>query len=367
MKIPFLKPTISPSDIQVVSRVLRSGWLYLGPEHKIFEKNFARYLDVKDAVATNSCFSSLHLSLLLAGIKPGDEVITTPLSYVATSNAIIHCGARPVFVDVDPETGLLDLRKVERAFTKRTKAILPVHLYGQMIDMKKLHTMAKRHRVLIIEDAAHAIEASRDGVRPGQLSLSACFSFHVAKNITAGQGGALITNHQNISHHARAMRRDGVVNRGPYRIMEEFGYKYLMTEFQAAMLTNQLKRIDRQYLERWKIYKRYEAAFQATGIAFPKTESGVKHASHMFVIWVPPKKREDIRQSLHKNGIETSVHYNPIHLEPFYRKKFGYRRGDFPITERLGASTITLPLYASLTKSEQEYIIKMVRQSGACV
>ena len=365
MKIQFLNPNITEEDIQQVAKVLRSGWLVLGKEAENFENNFSRYMGTKEAVATNSCTSSLHKALLVAGVKPDDEIITTPLSYVSTSNAILHCGAVPVFVDVEPETGLIDVTKIEKAITSKTTAILPVHLYGQMADMKSIKKIAKKHRLVIIEDAAHAIEAERDGIRPGQASTAACFSFHVAKNITAGQGGMLILNDNKKAELARLLRRDGVANIGSTRRMIVLGYKHLMTDFQAALLNNQLARIDQQWKERVRLFNRYSSAFKDhANIKFPKTIPGVKHACHMFIIWVDPKKRDLFRGKLDEFGIQTSIHYDPIHLEPFYKKKYGYKKDDFPIAEKLGTSTITLPLYPHLTRPEQEYVIKKVKEIG---
>src|SRR3989338_3619471 len=242
MKVQFLKPNLTDADIKAAVKVLKSGWLVLSKETKAFEQDFAKYMGAKEAVLTNSCTCSIHLSFVIAGLKPGDEVITTPLSYVSTSNPILHCGATPVFVDVLPETGLIDPDLVEKAITSKTKAILPVHLYGQLADMKRLKKIADKHGLYIVEDAAHAIESSRDGVRSGALGYSACFSFHTAKNITSGQGGALITNDPEVAERARLLRRDGVKNIGVERRMTELGFKYLSTDFDAAMLRSQLKR-----------------------------------------------------------------------------------------------------------------------------
>lgn len=363
MRIPFLNPSITREDIGVVAASLKSGWLVIGPKTREFEGSYARYLGVKHAVATNSCTSALHLVLRAAGILPGDEVITTPLSYVATANAILHAGAVPVFVDVEPDTGLIDVSRVERAITKRTKAILPVHLYGQMADMKKLLALARKRHLLVIEDAAHAIEASRDNITPGTRTAAACYSFHVAKNITAGQGGAVVTNYKTIADQVRLLRRDGVANVGDKRRMLTLGYKMQMTDFQAAMLSSQLKRIDQQHRERRLLWNAYaKACADMPSISFPRLAKNSIHAGHMFVLWVNPEKRDSVRKQLAAAGIETSVHYDPIHLEPYYRGEFGYREGDFPVAERLGASVITLPLWPGMTSRQQGYVIACLRK-----
>ncbi len=361
IKVQFLKPDITDKEIEAVTKILKTGWLVLGNTAEEFENKFSDYLGVKHAILTNSCTTSLHMSLLMAGVGPGDEVITTPLSYVSTANAILYCGATPVFVDVEPDTGLIDATKIENAITSKTKAILPVHLYGQMADMKMISKIAQTHNLAVIEDAAHAIEAKRDGLQPGQAGLTACFSFHVAKNITSGEGGAIVTNHKNIYELAGLLRRDGVRNIGKKRRMEVLGFKYLTTDFQAAMLKTQLERIDRQCAVRRKLHTNYGNAFnKVDGIDFPKTVPNSRHASHMFVVWVNPERRDNIREILENAGIDTSIHYEPIHLEPYYRERFGYKPGDFPIAERLGFSTITLPLYFQLTRHEQDYVIRQV-------
>ncbi len=360
MKIQFLKPNITNKDIQKVTRVLESGWLAPGKYTKELEGNFALYLKAKYAVMTGSCTAALHMALILAGVKEGDEVITTPISYVATSNVILYQNAKPIFVDVDSQTGLINLNEIEKKITKKTKAIIPVHLYGQMVDMKKLKKIADKHKLAIIEDAAHAIESERDGLKPGQASFAACFSFHTAKNITSGQGGMFVTNNLKDFEIAKMLRRDGVANVNDKRRMFIMGYKYDSTDFQAAMLSSQIERIEKQRRLREHTFKKYTAAFEKAGINFPKTLPNVKHACHMFVIWVNPAKRDGIRKNLGKAGIQTSIHYDPIHLEPYYKKTFGYKNGDFPVAEKLGFSTITLPLYARLTSKEQDYVIKKV-------
>ncbi len=361
MKVPFLNPDISSQDINNLVRAIKSGWFAPGKITKKFEDKFADYLGAKEAVMTGSATAALHLSLILAGIKEGDEVITTPLSYVATSNVILYQKAIPVFVDVEPETGLIDIDKIEGKITKKTKAIIPVHLYGQMVDMKKLKKIADKHNLIIIEDAAHSIESVRDGIRPGQLSFSACFSFHVAKNITSGQGGALVINNVDIANRTRLLRRDGVRNVGDKRQMFELGYKYDSTEFQAAMLLGQLNRIKKIHTKRAAIFERYIKGFNNTKIQFPKLVSNSIHACHIFVVWVNPQKRDSIREALAQKGVETSIHYEPIHLEPYYQKRFHYKKGDFPVAEKLGASTIILPTYSRLSKLSQEYVINTLK------
>lgn len=360
MKIQFLNPNLTDADIKEAAKVLKSGWLTYGDKTRAFEEGLAKYLGVKKVIFNSSGTAALHAAILAAGVGKGDEVITTPLSYVATSNVILYCGAKPVFVDVEPDTGNIDVNKIEHAITKKTKAIIPVHLYGQMVDMKNLKRIADKHKILIIEDSAHAIESKRDGIKPGQLSFASCHSFHAAKNITCGEGGAIAVNSEELAEKIKLFCEGGVKKEKGHRFMVVLGYKYSGTNFQAALLLNQLRRIESQYKKRKKLWHYYAEKFKVSGINFPKIVPNSKHAYHMFVIWVNPKLRDEIRKKIEAAGIQTSIHYNPIHLEPYYKKTFGYKRGDFPIAERLGFSTITLPLYPSLTKTQQDYVIKKV-------
>ncbi len=362
IRVPFLQPCITKSDIQRVVKVMESGWLVLGPETKKFEETFAKYMGTKYAVLTNSCTCSLDLCCDIAGIGPGDEVITTPLTYTSSATPILRRGATAVFVDVDPETGLIDLKNIEKAITKKTKAILPVHLYGQMADMKGLHTLAKKHKLVIIEDAAHAIEAQRDGLRPGQGTIGACFSFHTAKNITAGQGGAIATDNKKVAEEASILRRDGVINVGTKRRTVMLGYKYLSTELDAALLHNQMLRIDKQWAVRKKLYERYTKVLDSLGLHYNHVIKGSKHGYHMLVLWVDPAVRDKWLEGFADDGIQVSVHYDPLHLEPYFVKTFGYKKGDFPVAERLGLGTITLPMHPLMTKTQQDLVIQTIKK-----
>lgn len=357
MHVPFLRPDIRDSDLDRMVRSIKTGWLIHGPETEVLETALKSYLGVKDVVMVGSCTAALHMSLIAAGVEEGDEVITTPLSWVATSNVILYQRATPVFVDVEVSNGLIDVSKIEAKITSKTKAILIVHIYGQMLDMKALKEIADRHNVKIIEDSAHALESSRDGVRPGQFGFTSCLSFHVAKNITSGQGGAVATNDVEVGKRMRLLRRDGVFNAEGKRRMIELGYKYDSTDYQAALLIGQLERVAEEHAMRKRVFDMYAQAFTKAGISFATYPSSDIHACHMFIVYVNPAHRDSIRTDLSQKGVETSIHYEPIHLEPYYREQFGYKEGDFPIAEKLGAATITLPTYSLLTESEQQYVI----------
>lgn len=342
MRIPFLKPGITEADIRRMNQSIRTGWLVHGEYTHQFEQALNKYLG-NTSFMTASCTASLHMALMLAGVKKGDEVITTPMSWVSTANVILYQGAKVVFADVDPLTGILDINEVKKKLTKKTKAVIVVHLYGQMADMKEFSKLP----VPVIEDCAHALEAERDGIKPGQLGFAACFSFHAAKNITCGQGGAIVTPD---IEKCKLLVRDGVKNVDGKRMMLDWGYKYDSTDFQAALLIGQLERISTSHAKRLKVYERYEEAFR--DICPKRTGT---HACHMFVIWVDPKRRDKIRRLLADKEIDTSVHYPPIHKEPFYNSKVS-----LPIAEKMGDSIITLPTYA-LTKREQDYVIRSVK------
>ncbi|GAG23729.1 unnamed protein product, partial [marine sediment metagenome] len=252
------------------------------------------------SVGLTSCTAALHLSLLALGIGPGDEVITTPMTFIATATPIMHTGAKPIFVDVEKETGLIDPDLIESAITERTKAILPVHLYGQMCDMKKIKKVADKHNLRIIEDSAHCIEGERAGIKPGHLGDVACFSFYATKNITSGEGGAIATNNKEIADKVRLLRQHGMSKEAADRYsgvykhwdMIECGWKYNMDNIQASLLLPQLKKVDEQWQRREKVYNKYvDYLNKVSQIDYPKIKPDSKSAYHLFTIWVAPERR----------------------------------------------------------------------------
>ena len=368
-RVEFFKHNIGPDEIASVTAVLESLFLSTGAVVRDFEDQFAAYLGAPHVVGLTSCTAALHLALLAHDIGPGDEVITTPMTFVATANAILHTGARPVFVDVEPETGNLDAARVEAAITPRTRAILPVHLYGQMCDMRALRDIADRRGLVVVEDAAHALEAERDGVRPGQLAEAACFSFYATKSITSGEGGAVSTASATVAEQIRKLRLHGMdlsagdryTKRFQHWDLEYCGWKYNMDNIQAALLIPQIGRIEERWQRREAISRRYEAAFSnVPGLAFPKVVTGSKSARHLFTIWVTPERRDDILWALQDKHIGVAVNYRAIHLLRYYRATFGAREGAFPIAEAIGQRTISLPLYSMLTDAEVEQVIRAV-------
>ncbi len=371
MKVEFFKHNIEEKDIERAASVLRSIFLTTGDVVAELEKDFSSYLDIRHTVCVTSCTSALHLSLIAWGVAPGDEVVTTPMSFCATSNSIIHAGAVPVFVDVEPETGNINAELVENAITKKTRAIMPVHLYGQMCDMRRIREIADTHKLAIIEDAAHAIEAEREGLKVGHLSEAVCFSFYATKNITSGEGGAISTNSPEKSELLKMLRLHGIdksamdryTKRYQHWDMPVLGWKYNMDNIHAALLTGQLKRIDRLWKRRDEIWQMYEEGLlSAKGVELLKTAPDSKHARHLFTLLVDPRKRDAILWSLQQKDIGVAVNYRPIHLLNYYRKTFGYKEGAFPVAEDIGKRTLSLPLYPKLKDEEVHAVIKAVKK-----
>jgi len=369
MHVEFFKHNIGPEEKQSVSEVLDTVFLTTGDTVALFEESFAEYVGANACIGLTSCTAALHLSLLALGIGPGDEVITTPMTFVATSLAILHAGATPVWVDVEPETGNLNAELIEDAITECTKVILPVHLYGQMCDMKRIRAIADRHRLFIIEDAAHALEGWRDGICVGELSDAACFSFYATKSITCGEGGAVTTNSPDLAEKIRVLRLHGIDGEAADRYTKTYrhwdlmdiGWKYNMDNIQAALLLPQLRRVD----ARWK--RRREIAFQyrerlssIPGLRMPAVANATDHAYHLFTVWVDPGSRDEIIVRLQQRGIGVAVNYRSINLLSKFQERFGKGRGSYPESERIGDSTISLPLYSRLTDEEVEYVITSV-------
>lgn len=371
MRIEFYKHNIGQQDIENAIQVLNSIFLTTGEQVAEFEKKFSQYLGCRHTVGVTSCTAALHLSLLAYGVGPGDEVITTPMTFIASANSVLYTGATPVFVDVEPETGNINADLIEHAVTSKTKAILPVHLYGQMCDMKKIREIADKRGLAVIEDAAHAIEAARDGVRPGELSDAACFSFYATKNITSGEGGAASTNKAEIAEKLEKLRLHGMSKGAAERYskryehwdMEMLGWKYNMSNIQAALLLGQLENIDKTWERRESICRMYEDAFGGSPqISCLKVLPGSKSARHLFTILVSPEKRDKILWGLQEKEIGVAINFRTIHLLKYYRETLGYKKGMFPVAEKIGDSTITLPLYPKLTDEEINHVIKIVNQ-----
>ena len=366
-EIPFYQHGLGQVELDAIAQVFAGPILTTGATVAEFERAFARYLGRQHALGVTSCTGALHMALLALGIGPGDEVITTPMTFVATALAIMETGATPVFVDVEADTGNLDATRVERAITTRTRAILPVHLYGQMVDMRALRRIADAHRLRIVEDAAHCVEGSRDDVRPGQLADAACYSFYATKSITCGEGGAVTTDDETMARQLRLLRLHGVTKTAFDREHEGFqswdtvtlGWKYNMDNIQAAILLPQLARIDREWEARQEVAERYESQLSGVrGITVPSTHDGVRHARHLFTVWISDGRRDAVLKGLRDRGIGAMVNYEAIHLHTLFRERLGTADGDFPNAERIGRETISLPLHARLATDAVDEVVE---------
>jgi dTDP-4-amino-4,6-dideoxygalactose transaminase len=370
-KVEFFKHNIGDEEIKRAAEVLRSLFLTTGDQVEEFETRFAAYLDIPYAVAMTSCTGAMQLALLARGIEAGDEVITTPLTFVGTVNSIIMAGGTPVLVDIDRATGNIDPGAVEAAVTERTRAILPVHLYGQMCDMDALRAIAQKHDLFIVEDAAHALESEWHGKKPGHDGDFACFSFYATKSITSGEGGAISAKSEEDAELLKKLRLHGMDKSAAERYahcfelydVAVFGWKYNMDNIHAAILIEQLKKVESFLARRREIYHRYHEAFSDTdGIELHETLAGSTHAYHLFTILVDPARRGDIMAELQKRGVGVSVNFSPpVHLMTYYRERFGYQEGMFHNAEEISSRTITLPLYPKLTDEETDYVIERIK------
>jgi dTDP-4-amino-4,6-dideoxygalactose transaminase len=378
--LPFLvygTPLIGEEEIAEVVATLRSGWLGTGPRTQKFERLMADYLGIPYAVALNSCTAGLHLALDALGIGPGDEVITTPMTFVATANVIVHVGATPVFVDVDPVTGNIDPAAVSRAITPKTKAVLIVHFTGRACEMGLIGQLCTQHGLFLIEDCAHAIETTYHGAHAGTMGDVAAYSFYATKNLVTGEGG-LVTTKQASLHEALRCRSLHGLNRnawqryaatatgsGTYEAVYP-GYKYNMMDIQAALGIHQLARLESSWRRRRVLWHRYDAAFaDLEGLTTPApTAPGCRDAYHLYTVRLQPEAltvdRDGFAEGLRERRIGTGVHFWPVHLHRWYRETFQYREGLFPHAEAIGRSTLSLPLSPALSDSDQARVIDAV-------
>ena len=367
MNVEFYRHNLAESDLAAACETMRSLFLTTGPAAARLERAFAGYTGLDHIVGLNSCTAALHLALLALGVGPGDEVATTPMTFIATATAILHTGARPVFVDVEPETALMDLAALEAALTPRTRAVLPVHLYGTLVDMKGLRRIADQRGLKVVEDAAHCVEGERDGVRPGHLGDAACYSFYATKSLTCGEGGALATRDADLAAKVRllslhGMSKGAAERYGPrYRHWDMLaeGWKYNLDDIHAALLPGQVARLEAQWQRRDRIARRYDAAFaDLAGVTVPKVVG--KSARHLYTIWVEAARRDEVLHGLQQRGVGVAVNYRAIHALTFFRERFGYRPEDFPVALGIGRRTISLPLYPKLQDAEVEHVIASV-------
>lgn len=372
--LPYAVPLIDDEDINEVVETLKSGWVAKGPRTIEFEKRFAEYTGAKYAVAMNSATAALHIALIAGGVKPGDEVITTPITFAATANTIIHVGATPVFVDVDPETFCIDANKIEEKITDKTTAIVPVHYTGHACDMDKIRAIAEKYDLFVSEDAAHAIDTFYKGDLIGKKGDCASFSFYATKNICTGEGGMLTTNSEDIAEKARVMSTHGMSkaawNRygkgGAWRYDIEYpGHKYNMFDIQAALAKTQMNKLSAMQDRRKEIVKKYKEGFSTLdGIKLPPEADYTTHSWHLYVVRLELDKltidRDKFIELMGEANIGTSVHFIPVHLMSYYRENFGYKEGDFPVAESYFDTILSLPLYPKMTDEDVQDVINAV-------
>jgi len=363
MMIPFIDlkaqyHSLKPEIDAAISRVLESSQFVLGEEVAAFEQEFAAYCGARYAIAVNTGTSALHLALLAAGIGPGDEVITVPFTFVATVAAVIYTGARPVFVDIEPRTYTIDVSRIERAITSRTKAILPVHLYGQPADMEPILEIAHRHKLVVIEDAAQAHGAEYKGRRVGSIGDLGCFSFYPGKNLGAyGEGGAVTTNNADYARTIHMLRDWGAERKYHHELI---GYNYRMEGIQGAILRVKLRQLETWTEARRLHAARYEQLLANAGVRTPSARSYGRHVYHIYAVRL--LQRDDLQQALHEQGIQTGIHYPiPVHLQKAY-SNLGYKAGEFPHSENAAKEVLSLPMFAELKVEQQDQIAAVVCQ-----
>lgn len=358
MNIPLNKPGIGREEEEQVIKVLRSGNLLLGDKVKTFENNFAEYLGVKHAVATSSGTTALNTALIASGIKKGDEVITTPFSFIATANSILHVGARPIFVDIEEDTFNLNPELIAEKITKKTKVILPVSLYGHPCDIEQIRDIANQHKLKVIEDCAQAHGSEIKGKKVGSFSTST-FSFDPTKNITTAGGGVLVTNEDEIAEVARMLRVHGAKTPGMYDIL---GYNFKMNDISAAIGIEQLKKLD-QFVEKRINNARYLTAklSDIDWLLTPKTRKNNKHTFHKYTTRIIGKERGEVIKKLNEAGIGNKVFYPmPIHKQKLY-SDLGYN-DKLPVVEKLANEVLSLPIHPNIKKEDLDYISKALHE-----
>ncbi len=373
-EIPFHTPSIGEEEIEAVTRTLRTGWLTTGKLCLEFEDKFASYVGSPHAVTVNSCTAALHLILVGLGISKGDEVITSPYTFVATTETVLQTGAQPVFVDIQPATLNLDPDAVEAAVTPATRAIIAVHMAGYPCDMEKLLAIGRKHGIPVIDDAAHALPTLLDGKKIGSTADASAFSFYATKNLTTGEGGMVTTPDPELAEKIRVLRLHGIAGdswkryskggRWFYEVVEN-GYKYNLTDLQAALGLAQLAKLDALDARRCDLAARYrEALSEMPVILQPPDNDRIKSAHHLFVLRLDPDRcpinRDQLIHGLQQKGIQTSVHFIPVHLHPFY-KEMGYRRGMYPRAEAAYDQAVSLPLYPALADASVEFLLQETR------
>lgn len=380
-ELPFLvfgAPSVGEEEIAEVEACMRSGWLGTGPRVARFEQAFADYRRARpeQVAAVNSCTAALHVSMVAAGLEPGAEVITTPLTFCATVNAIVHAGLIPVLADVDPLTQNVDPDAIEAAITPRTRAIVPVHFAGRPCDMDRIMAIARRHQLVVIEDCAHAIETEYHGQPAGSFGDFGCFSFYVTKNVVTGEGGMILGRDEALISRARmlalhgmskdAWHRFGDAGYKHYQVLE-CGFKYNMMDLQAAIGLPQLAKVEAHWQRRQAIWNHYNEAFADLPLGLPAApEADTRHGYHLYTVMLDAARcggaRDAFLDAMNARRIGTGVHYLSIPEHPYYQQRFGWQPDDYPAAMRLGRQTASLPLSPALSDSDVERVVAAVRE-----
>lgn len=373
--IPYNVPDITEAEIDEVVATLKSGWLAKGPRTVEFEKQFAEYLGAKHAIAVNSCTAGLHVALVTQGIGPGDEVITTPMTFASTANTIIHTGATPVLADIDFQTTCIDPVEIEKKITSKTKAIVPVHYSGQVCDLDRIYEIAEKHNLFVSEDAAHALWSRYKGRLIGNsLQGAASYSFYATKNLCTGDGGMFVTDDDETAATARMYVGNGMSQNAWNRYAKGGtwkydiavpGFKYNMFDIQSALGIIQLKRLEEMQEARLKIAAKYQKAFGAMdAIDEPFVPDYTTHCWHLYVIRIVPENltidRDQFIVELNQRNVGTSVHFIPVHNMSAYTERFGYKPEDFPNAQKHFERCLSLPLYPTMTDEQVQYVIDAV-------
>lgn len=371
--IPLGAPTFGADDINEVVDSLKSGWVGTGPKVGQFEKDFGNYVNSNSALATNSCTAALHLSLMSLNLKPGDEVITTPMTFCATVNTIIHAGGTPILADCSKEDLCIDPEKVSNKISKKTKAILPVHFAGHICDMENIMQLANDHSLSVVEDCAHAIETTLEDKHAGTFGDFGCFSFYATKNLVTGEGGMLIAKDEENLHQIKKIALHGMsldawdrFKEGGFKHYDIIapGFKYNMTDIQAALGIHQLARIEDNWLKREKIWKLYSESFSELPIDLPSNSiNKSKHAHHLYTILIrddAPVTRDEFILKMQENKIGTGVHYRSIPGFSYYQDKFDWNPDDYPNSTFIGDRTVSIPLSPGLSENDLDRIVEKV-------
>ena len=376
----FGKPDIQDQEIDEVIACLKTGWIGTGPRVDSFESQFRRYKQTGNAVAMNSCTAGLHLSLLALGIGPGDEVITSPLTFCATVNSIIHVGATPVLADVCPLSMNIDPLEIESKITKKTKCVLPVHFAGRPCSMDSILEIVSENQLFLVEDCAHAIETEYHGKPVGTFGEFGCFSFYATKNVVTGEGGMVISDDDEKANRIKRLALHGLSKNAWKRFgdegyqnyfVEELGFKYNMMDLQAALGIHQLKRVEKNWKRREQLWHHYNDMLASLPIILPVLpENDTRHAYHLYTILIDEKNtglsRDNVVTKMHQEGVGIGIHYLSIPEHPYYQRTFGWKPDDFPNAMSIGRQTMSLPLSPRLSDLDVDYVIEAIQTTLSC-